>query len=109
MVNLSVREGVFPTPCKEALECPLLKKLLVNSSILTNFHPVSHDKIQIFYKLSRFQNSISMGLRISNVIKSLNSKSIFVLRCMEVSSLRFIACAVQNHTIQSGKHIYNST
>lgn len=42
MANSSLLEGLFPAPFKEVLECSLLKKPLLDPTILHNFCPVSH-------------------------------------------------------------------
>lgn len=42
MVNSSFLKGVFPVSFKEALMCPLLKKPLLDPTMLNNFSPVSN-------------------------------------------------------------------
>ena len=41
IVNKCFSSGVFPTPCKSSIICPLIKKQGLNPEILKNYRPVA--------------------------------------------------------------------
>ena len=42
IVNLSLKNGIFPTEFKKAIVCPLIKKSTLDKNILKNNRPVSN-------------------------------------------------------------------